>query len=75
MGGRNAGSWRAIRIERAARVALFRYMATAVSLRLSGDGWVSWCRWVWLTPSALPGISPTRGEIGKTLYLRFILVR
>ncbi len=26
-----------------------------------------------LTPSALPGISPTRREIGKTLYLRFIL--
>ncbi|CAD0212997.1 hypothetical protein AGRHK599_LOCUS2173 [Rhizobium rhizogenes] len=25
-------------------------MATAVSLRLSGDGWVSWCWWVWLTP-------------------------
>jgi len=24
-------------------------------------------------PSALPGISPTRGEIGKTLFRRFIL--
>ncbi|PYG61073.1 hypothetical protein N434_00869 [Rhizobium sp. UGM030330-04] len=28
-----------------------------------------------LTPSALPGISPTRREIGKTLYRRFILDR
>jgi hypothetical protein len=24
-------------------------------------------------PSALPGISPTRGEIGKTLFRQFIL--
>ncbi len=28
---------------------------------------------MWLTPSALPGISPTRGEIGKTLFRQFIL--
>ncbi|EGP57831.1 hypothetical protein Agau_C100197 [Agrobacterium tumefaciens F2] len=28
-----------------------------------------------LPPSALPGISPTRREIGKTLYRRFILAR
>jgi len=28
-----------------------------------------------LTPSALPGISPTRREIGKTFYRRFILDR
>jgi hypothetical protein len=26
-----------------------------------------------LPPSALPGISPTRREIGKRLYRRFIL--
>ena len=25
-----------------------------------------------LTPSALPGISPSRGEIGKRRYHRFI---
>ncbi len=28
-----------------------------------------------LTPSALPGISPTGGEIGKTRYRHFILGR
>lgn len=28
-----------------------------------------------LAPSTLPGISPTRREIGKTLYRRFILDR